>query len=86
MEEIYLFRDLAKKLGVENTRKHLVPYLTHLIFSEKLSALKDLAIILGDFECYIGGPKHAHILLVRLKIKKKNNAYLILLFILKIRF
>lgn len=68
MEEIHLLHDLAKKLGVENTRKHLVPYLTHLIICEKISALKDLAIILGDFECCIGGPKYAHILLVRQKI------------------
>jgi len=60
-------RNVAEKLGVENTRKHLIPYLTHLIIAEKLSELKDLAVTLGDFECYVGGPKYAHILLVKRK-------------------
>lgn len=58
-------RDVALKLGAENTRKHLIPYLTHLIVAEKLSKLKDLAEVLGEFENYVGGPKYAHILLVR---------------------
>jgi len=58
-------RDVALKLGSENTRKHLVPYLTHLIIAEQLLELKDLAEVLGEFEIYVGGPKYAHILLVR---------------------
>jgi len=60
-------QNVAEKLGVENTRKHLIPYLTHLIIAEKVLELKDLAVALGDFECYVGGPKYAHILLVKLK-------------------
>lgn len=64
MGAINSLRDVAEKLGVENTRKHLIPYLTHLIIAEELSGLKDLAIILGDFECYVGGSKYAHVLLV----------------------
>lgn len=60
-------RNVAENLGVKKTRKYLIPYLSHLIIAEKLSELKDLAVILGDFECYVGGPKYAHILLVRQK-------------------
>lgn len=62
---------IAEKLGVENTRSHLIPFLVNLISAVELSDLKDLAIILGDFECYVGGPKYAHILLVRLKTETK---------------
>lgn len=58
-------RDVALKLGAENTRKHLIPYLTHLIIAEQLKELKDLAEVLGEFEYFVGGPKYAHILLVR---------------------
>jgi len=58
-------RNVAEKLGVENTRKHLIPYLTHLIIAEELSELKDLAVVFGDFEKYVGGSKYVHILLVR---------------------
>jgi len=58
-------RDVALKLGAENTRKHLIPYLTHLIIAEQLSELKDLAEVLGEFEYFVGGPRYAHILLVR---------------------
>lgn len=67
MGVINYLRNIAEKLGVENTRKHLIPYLTRLIIAEKLADLKDLAVVLGDFECYVGGPKYAHILLVRRK-------------------
>jgi len=65
LESINFLRDAALKLGAENTRKHLVPYLTHLIVAEKLPELKNLAEVLGEFENYVGGPKYAHILLVR---------------------
>lgn len=65
MEIVNNLRNVAEKLGVENTRKHLIPYLTHLIVVEEFSESKDLAEILGDFECYVGGPKYAHTLLVR---------------------
>lgn len=66
IEATHCLRNVAEKLGVENTRKHLIPYITHLIVAEELSELKDLAVTLGDFERYVGGPKYAHILLVRL--------------------
>ncbi|KAL4089454.1 hypothetical protein QTP88_024488 [Uroleucon formosanum] len=67
LESMNFLRDVALKLGAENTRKHLVPYLTHLIITEKFSKLKDLAEVLGDFENYVGGPKYAHILLLPLE-------------------
>ncbi|XP_050058700.1 serine/threonine-protein phosphatase 2A 65 kDa regulatory subunit A alpha isoform-like isoform X1 [Aphis gossypii] len=67
LESMNFLRDVALKLGVENTRKHLVPYLTHLIIAEKLSELKNLAEVLGEFENYVGGPKYAHILLLPLE-------------------
>ncbi|XP_022161137.1 serine/threonine-protein phosphatase 2A 65 kDa regulatory subunit A beta isoform-like isoform X4 [Myzus persicae] len=67
LESMPFLRDVALKLGAENTRKHLVPYLTHLIIAEQLSELKDLAEVLGEFEIYVGGPKYAHILLLPLE-------------------
>lgn len=57
-------QNVAENLGVEDTRKYLIPQLTNLIIANELSELKELAIILGDFECYVGGPKYAHILMV----------------------
>lgn len=57
-------QNIAENLGVEDTRKYLIPQLTRLIIANELSELKELAIILGDFECYVGGPKYAHILMV----------------------
>jgi len=65
LQSIDFLRDVAVKLGTENTRKHLIPYLTHLINAEKLLELKGIAEVLGEFESYVGGPKYAHILLVR---------------------
>eukprot|EP00102_Acyrthosiphon_pisum_P010960 XP_008179482.1 PREDICTED: probable serine/threonine-protein phosphatase PP2A regulatory subunit [Acyrthosiphon pisum] len=67
LESMNFLRDVALKLGPENTRKHLVPYLTHLIIAEKLSELKNLAEVLGEFEYFVGGPKYAHILLLPLE-------------------
>lgn len=63
-------RNVAKKLGVENTRQHLIPYLTRLIIDEKITQLKNIAETLGDFEFYVGGPKYVHILLVSIIHKK----------------
>ncbi|VVC37451.1 Armadillo-type fold,Armadillo-like helical [Cinara cedri] len=60
-------RDVAEKLGIENTRQYLIPYLTHLIVNDKITQLKDIAEILGDFECYVGGSKYVHILLLPLE-------------------
>ncbi|XP_050424654.1 serine/threonine-protein phosphatase 2A 65 kDa regulatory subunit A beta isoform-like [Adelges cooleyi] len=54
---------VADKLGVKNTRTRLIPFLTNYIIAGKLTELKELALILGDFECYVGGPKYAHVLL-----------------------
>ncbi|XP_050522682.1 serine/threonine-protein phosphatase 2A 65 kDa regulatory subunit A alpha isoform-like isoform X2 [Daktulosphaira vitifoliae] len=58
---------IADKLGAKKTRKCLIPFLTNCIIAGKLTELKELASILGDFECKVGGPRYAYILLPPLK-------------------
>lgn len=54
---------IALALGVERTRKELIPFLTETIYDED-EVLLALADQLGNFTNLIGGPEHVHCLLV----------------------
>lgn len=53
---------IALALGVERTRKELIPFLTETIYDED-EVLLALAEQLGTFIPLVGGPEYAHCLL-----------------------